>query len=82
MQVAIRKMGNSQGIVIPKPLLMQLGLDKVANLEVKDGVIEIRPVHAAARAGWAADSQRIAAVADDTLVWPDISNQDDANLQW
>ena len=45
MQVAIRKMGNSQGVVIPKPLLLQLGLQDVADLQVKDGVIEIRPLH-------------------------------------
>jgi antitoxin MazE len=27
MEVAIRKMGNSQGILIPKPILAQLGLE-------------------------------------------------------
>lgn len=32
MQVSIRKMGNSQGILIPKPILKQLGLVDVADL--------------------------------------------------
>jgi antitoxin component of MazEF toxin-antitoxin module len=27
MEVAIRKMGNSQGVLIPEPILAQLGLD-------------------------------------------------------
>ena len=27
MEVAIRKMGNSQGVLIPKPILAQLGLE-------------------------------------------------------
>lgn len=27
MEVAIRKMGNSQGVLIPKPILAQVGLE-------------------------------------------------------
>ena len=42
MEVAIRKMGNSQGVLIPKPILAQLGLEGSADLQVRDGVIEIR----------------------------------------
>ena len=82
MQVAIRRMGNSQGIVIPKLLLAQLGLDKLAALEVKTGVIEIRPPRPPARAGWEADCARLAAEADDALVWPDLANDGDAELSW
>ena len=44
MKVAIRKMGNSQGALIPKPILAQVGLEGTADLQVRDGVIEIRPV--------------------------------------
>ena len=44
MEVAIRKMGNSQGVLIPKPILAQVGLEGSADLQVLDGVIEIRPV--------------------------------------
>ena len=34
MQVSIRKMGNSQGILMHKPILKQLGLVDVADLQV------------------------------------------------
>ena len=82
MQVAIRKMGNSQGILIPKPILSQIGLEGMADLQVKDGVIEIRPLKRNPREGWAQDSQRIAQADDDQLVWPEFGNAGDAELVW
>ena len=82
MEVAIRKMGNSQGVLIPKPVLAQLGLEGRAVLQVRNGVIEIRPIHRNPREGWAADSQRLAAAGDDALVWPVFANTDDAELKW
>ena len=39
MQVAIRNMGNAQGVLIPKPILAQVGLQGTAHLQVGDGVI-------------------------------------------
>ena len=39
MHVAIRNMGNSQGVLIPKPILAQVGLQGTAHLQVRDGVI-------------------------------------------
>lgn len=82
MQVSIRTMGNSKGILIPKPILEQTGLQDVADLQVINGVIEIRPVKRHPREGWAADSQRIAQAGDDGLVWPEFANADDKDLQW
>ena len=82
MQVAIRKMGNSQGILIPKPILAQVGLEGVAELAVNNGVIEIRPLKRNPREGWARDSQRIAQTGDDELVWPEFGNEGDAELVW
>ena len=61
MEVTIRKMGNSQGVLIPKPILAQLGLEGTADLQVRDGVIEIRAIRRNPRAGWAEDAQRLAA---------------------
>ena len=68
MEVAIRKMGNSQGVLIPKPILAQLGLEGSADLRVRDGVIEIRPVRRNPREGWAEDARRVAEAGDDALV--------------
>ena len=59
MEVAIRKMGNSQGVLIPKPILAQLGLEGSADLQVR-GVIEIRAIRRNPREGWAEDAQRLA----------------------
>lgn len=82
MQVSIRTMGNSKGVLIPKPILEQTGLVDVADLQVNNGVIEIRPIKRNPREGWAADSQRIAQAGDDGLVWPEFANADDKALQW
>jgi antitoxin MazE len=82
MEVAIRKMGNSQGILIPKPILAQIGLEGSADLQVRDGVIEIRPIHRNPREGWAEDARRLAAEGDDALVWPEFSNDGDDQLTW
>lgn len=34
------------------------------------------------RAGWAEDAKRLAALGDDTLVWPEFANEDDSALDW
>ena len=82
MEVAIRKMGNSRGVLIPKPIVAQIGLDSTADLQVRDGVIEIRAVQRNPRDGWAEDARRIAADRDDTLVWPEFPNDGDSALTW
>jgi antitoxin MazE len=82
MEVAIRKMGNSQGVLIPKPILAQVGLESTADLQVRDGVIEIRPVKRNPREGWAEDARRLAEQGDDTPVWPEFGNAADADLVW
>jgi len=82
MHVAIQKMGKSQGVLIPKPILLQVGIEGTADLQVKNGVIEIRPVKRNPREGWAKDSQGIALTDDDGLVWPEFANKGDAGLVW
>ena len=82
MEVAIRKMGNSQGILIPKPILAQLGLEGTADLQVRDGVIEIRAIRRNAREGWAEDARLLAEQGDDAPVWPEFGNDGDADLVW
>jgi antitoxin MazE len=82
MEVAIRKMGNSQGVLIPKPILSQLKLEGTVDLQVRDGVIEIRPMLRSPREGWGEDAQALAVCGDDTLVWPELGNADDDKLVW
>ncbi len=82
MEVAIRRMGNSQGVLIPKPILAQLGLAGSADLQVRDGVIEIRPIRRNPREGWADDAKRLAQQGGDALVWPEVANEGDAEIVW
>ena len=58
MRMAIRKTGNSQGVLIPKLMLAQIGLEGTADLQVGDGVIEIRAIRRNPREGWAAAARR------------------------
>ena len=82
MEVAIRKMGNSQGVLIPKPILAQVGLEGTADLQVRNGVIEIRPIRRDPRQGWADDARRLAMQGDDALVWPEVADAADAEWVW
>lgn len=82
MQVAIRKMGNSHGVLIPKPLLLEAGLSETAELTLNKGVIEIRPSKPHPRSGWAEDAQRLSAEPDEALIWPEFANETDAELRW
>ena len=82
MQVSIRKMGNSQGVLIPKPILAQVGLVATADLQVRDGVIEIRAIQRNPREGWADDARRLAEQGGDALVWPELANAGDVDLVW
>ena len=82
MQVSIRPFGNSRGIVIPKPLLQQLGLEDQADLTVEDGAIVIRKPVDSPRAGWAQAAQALAQTENDALVMGEFGNEDDQDLTW
>lgn len=82
MRAAIRKMGNSQGVIIPKPVLAQVGLVDEAVMTVEHDAVVLRPVRRLPREGWAHASQRVAADGDDALAWPEFANADDAQLKW
>jgi antitoxin MazE len=81
-QIAIRRIGNSQGIVIPKPLLAQIGLEGHAEMTIERDALVLRRPARAARAGWAAAAQRIATQDDDALVMGEFGNEDDAGISW
>ena len=82
MRIAIRKLGNSQGVILPKPLLAQVGLEDEAEVKVENGAIMLRPVKRSPREGWAEASRAIAAAGEDGLAWPEFGNQGDKNLKW
>ena len=82
MKTAIRRMGNSQGVIIPKPVLAQVGLEDEAEMVVEKNCIVLRRPQTKPREGWAEASQKIAARGEDELVWPAFANKGDADLQW
>jgi antitoxin MazE len=67
MKAKIIRIGNSQGIRIPKPLLEQTGLTEDVELEVRADEIVIRSARAV-RAGWGAAFQSMAEASDDELL--------------
>jgi antitoxin MazE len=81
-QVTIRRIGNSQGIVIPKPLLAQIGLEGHADMTIERDALVLRRPAKPTRAGWAAAARKIAESADDSLVLGEFSNEGDAELVW
>lgn len=84
VHVCIRKIGNSQGVVIPKPVLAQLGLDSKggAEMTIEDGALVLRRPAGPARAGWAEAAREIAEAGDDQLVMGEFGNAEDTELVW
>lgn len=82
MKIVIRKMGNSQGVIIPKPVLTQLGLEDEAEMSIERDAIVLRKPRNGVREGWAEASRLIAVGEDDKLVWPEFGNVADAELAW
>ncbi len=84
MQITIRDIGNSKGVVLPKLLLAQAGLDDqtTANLTLENGAIVLRKPAPAHRVGWAEAAQALALRGGDELLLGDFGNADDAELTW
>jgi len=75
-------MGNSQGVLIPKPILAQLGLEDEVEMELENDAIVLRKPQKKARQGWADASKAIAQAGDDETVMGEFPNADDAELSW
>ena len=84
MQVTIRNIGNSKGVVLPKPLLAQAGLgeDQIAQMTVEDGAIVLRKATLPPRTGWAEAAKSLAEKGGDELVMGEFGNEADAELAW
>ena len=82
MQVKIRRLGNSRGILIPKPLLKQVGFSDQVEMQVEGNTLVLRKPETAVRVGWAEASKRISAGRDDSLVLPEFANEADSELRW
>lgn len=88
MKTAIKsrivKIGNSQGIRIPKLLLDQLGFGTEVEIVVEQNTLVIRPL-AHPRQGWEEQFRAMATNGDDQLLDGDLvslSSWDDAEWEW
>lgn len=83
MRTSIHKIGNSRGVILPKPLLAQIGLSNgELELTIEKDAIVLRKPAATVRAGWAEAARKLAASGDDALVWPEFGNESDNDLTW
>ena len=82
MRTTLKRVGNSQGVIIPKPLLAQIGLEHDVEIDVEDGAIVLRKPQRTPREGWAAVSRAIAGANDDGLLWPEFDHAEDRDLAW
>lgn len=85
MKAKIIRIGNSQGVRIPKPILEESGLHGEVDLQVHEGGIVIRPL-ARQREGWDQAFQSMSASGDDQLLDEELlsyqSSWDDEEWQW
>ncbi len=83
MRARVIKIGNSQGLRIPKPILEQTGIMDDVEIEVEKNRIIIRPVKNV-REGWDAAFKSMGEKGDDELIIDDgISNVwDEKGWQW
>ena len=82
MKVFIRRIGNSRGVVIPKPMLAESGLDGEAEMSVEEGALVLRKPARPPRAGWAEAARKIAGSNDDALILGEFGNAGDAENTW
>ena len=84
MRVAIRRLGNSSGVIIPKSMLIEIGIaagDSV-DLSLEDGRIAITPVRRRPREGWAEAFPEIGELGEDDHAWLEFANEGDHELTW
>ncbi len=84
MRTRVVKIGNSQGIRIPKVIVEQFNLIDEIELLSNDGMLVIRPAFHP-RAGWDEQFQQMAANGDDILLdaeVPSLTTWDEEEWVW
>ncbi len=86
MPTSIRKIGNSQGVILPKPALAALGVSEggAVEFDYEPGRITIVPARSDPREGWAEDAKRIAAegLTEEEREWLEAPLSDDSGWEW
>lgn len=84
MKTQIVRIGNSQGIRIPKPFLKQSGIAQEVDIEVQGNQIVLRSMRRP-REGWEDSFRRMASRGDDRLLDEKVSSHtrwDEEEWQW
>jgi len=84
IRTRVIKIGNSQGLRIPKLVLEQLGFEDEVELEVQENRLIVWPLQSARR-DWEAQFQAMAAKGDDTLLdgkVPSLTSWDEEDWEW
>ena len=82
MKASIIKIGNSQGVRIPKPIIEQCGFREEVELEVHNHELVIKPMKHP-RQNWESSFMKMAETGDDTLLDPTTSTQwDEDEWEW
>ncbi len=82
LQVAIRSIGNSKGVVIPKIILEQSGIEEIIEMSVDGEKIVLSKPKNTVREHWAKDAQDLAKAGEDKLVLGDFVNKEDGDSVW
>ncbi|MGD1920578.1 MAG: AbrB/MazE/SpoVT family DNA-binding domain-containing protein [Pleurocapsa sp.] len=81
MKIDIIKIGNSQGIRIPKTIMEQCGFTNSVEMKIKDGNLVLS--NHSVREGWSESFQSMAANEDDELLIDGtISTEYDEDWEW
>jgi antitoxin MazE len=82
MQTAIKKIGNSSGILLPKPVLAHLHLSAgdLIDLDLQEGRVVLSAAQHHPREGWAEAAKALAEAGDDAPAWPIFANAGDDAL--
>jgi antitoxin MazE len=81
MRTAIRKIGNSKGIILPQSFLKECFIGDEVSIEIKDQQIIISAPEDTKRKGWEQAFKQMAENGDDKLVIPDVFN-DEEHIDW
>ena len=84
MEMAIRHIGNSKGVVIPKLLLAKAGLESESTvlIHAENRSIVLSKSSKPFRTGWAEAAAAVSAHGEGDLMMGEFGNADDANLRW
>ena len=84
MKASIIKIGNSQGIRIPKAILSQCGFEDEVEFSIENNTLVIKPVKTR-RKNWDAAFAKMAENGDDLLIDADLpveTDWDEAEWEW